>query len=704
MIDKERLLNPFNRRLFKFLLLVLTAAGCFASLFNSITQRSPGYALSAGSVSVVDILAPTTLTYTSQILTDQARQDAETRVAPVYLPADPSIARRQLEQLRVTLSYINSVRFDAYASQDQKLADIANLRDIQIAPEDVSILLGLNESRWEAVQREALSVLEQVLRGTIREGDVKETQRRVPTLVSFSLSQEQAQVVTSLVTPYVVANSLYSAEQTAAARESTRAAVEPVQKTYIAGEIIVRRGQIITPSNEEALQQYDLVTPQENLEEILAALALTILLCGFIAVYLSRRRLTINDNLRGLLLIAFNFLLFLVSSRLVIPDRTVIPYLFPLQAFGLTIAALFQVELALVLSLVLSIFAAYGMPNSLDLTIYYAMSSLVGILALSKATRISHFFWSGISIGISGALTILAYRLSSPLTDLIGIATLSGAALFAGIASASLSLLFQFLYSQILGMTTALQLLEISRPDHPLLQYILQYAPGSYQHSLQVAVIAEQAAEKIGADSLLIRVGGMYHDCGKAANPSFFIENQVGEKLNPHDDLDPIVSAQTILRHIEDGVALARKHRLPPRIQDFIREHHGTMLTRYQYTRAVQAAGNDYTKVDENLFRYPGPIPASRETALLMLADGTQARVRAELPETEDEIRAVVRKVIDYCQKEGQLDNTRMTLKDLSIITESFVQTLKNTYHPRIRYPEINPPTVPAAPPKGPQP
>jgi membrane-associated HD superfamily phosphohydrolase len=127
------------------------------------------------------------------------------------------------------------------------------------------------------------------------------------------------------------------------------------------------------------------------------------------------------------------------------------------------------------------------------------------------------------------------------------------------------------------------------------------------------------------------------------------------------------------------------------------------LLTRYQYTRAVQAADNDYTKVDKSQFQYPGPIPASRETALLMLADGTQARVRAELPETEEEIYVIVRKVIEYCQKEGQLDDTRVTLKDLGLITESFVQTLKNTYHPRIRYPEINPPTVPISPLKGPQ-
>jgi hypothetical protein len=221
----------------------------------------------------------------------------------------------------------------------------------------------------------------------------------------------------------------------------------------------------------------------------------------------------------------------------------------------------------------------------------------------------------------------------------------------------------------------------------------LQNAPGSYQHSLQVAIMAEQAAEKIGADALLVRVGAIYHDAGKALNPSFFIENQVPGKLNPHDDLDPAESAQTIIRHVTDSVLLAKKFHLPSRMIDFMREHHGTLITRYQYAKALEAADNDPGKIDLRLFRYPGPRPQSRETALLMLADGAQARARAELPQDEEHIRSLVRKNIEFCQHEGQLDDTRLTLRDLNTISESFINTLKNTYHPRIRYPEIAPVT-----------
>ena len=231
--------------------------------------------------------------------------------------------------------------------------------------------------------------------------------------------------------------------------------------------------------------------------------------------------------------------------------------------------------------------------------------------------------------------------------------------------------------------------MEISRPDYPLLQFLLRNAPGTYQHSLQVANLAEQAAETIGADALLSRVGALYHDVGKSTNASFFIENQVPGNLNSHDDLDPIKSAATIIQHVSDGLQLTRKYRLPPRIRDFISEHHGTLVTRYQYTRAVEAAGNNPNLVDLEQFRYPGPAPRSRETALLMLADSCEARARAELPKDDAELRKLIKNVIDYCQKEGQLDNTSITLRDLSQITSSFFSTLKNIYHPRLHYPEL---------------
>jgi putative nucleotidyltransferase with HDIG domain len=299
------------------------------------------------------------------------------------------------------------------------------------------------------------------------------------------------------------------------------------------------------------------------------------------------------------------------------------------------------------------------------------------------------------TVAVVAVAMIAAFRVTSGDIDWIGLATLVGAAVFSGLASGGLALLLQSLLAQFLGLPTALQLLEIARPDFPLLQEFLRKAPGTYQHSLHVANLAEQAAEKIGADALLTRVGAIYHDIGKsAADPSFFIENQVPGNIDTHGDLSPAEAAAEILRHVKDGVALARKHRLPRRIDDFILEHHGTMLTRYQYNQAVERAGGDAHKVDVEEFRYPGPRPRSRETALLMLADAAEARSRAENPEGDEKLREIVRSVIERAERQGQLDNTQLTLQDLNLITDSFVTTLRGTYHPRIQYPST---AVPAA-------
>jgi putative nucleotidyltransferase with HDIG domain len=377
-----------------------------------------------------------------------------------------------------------------------------------------------------------------------------------------------------------------------------------------------------------------------------------------------------------------------IGARFIIPDRTVLPYAYPLASVGLLIATMFGLEAGIIFSLLTALLVPYGMPNALDLTPYYMISSLVGVLVLGSARRVWTFFRSGMAIAAAGMIALLAFRF--PFTNLDGIALLqlAGAAIFSGLASSSIALLLQYFLAQTLGLTTALQLIEISRPDFPLLQFFLRHAPGTYQHSLQVANLAEQAAELIGADALLTRVGALFHDVGKSLNPTFFIENQPSEGVNPHDTLDPKESASIIIAHVKDGAALARKHRLPRRIDDFILEHHGTMITRYQQSKAIEAAGGDKSQVDDTDFQYPGPRPRSRETALLMLADGTEARARAIRPQGEEEIRELVLATIEAAQKQRQLDNTQLTLQDLSIITDAFVTILKGTHHSRIPYPK----------------
>jgi hypothetical protein len=683
---------PTRIRAFQFILLILVGLVSLAALIVPVALSPGALPLSAGDVAPRDLQAPQAIEYVSEVRTEDARAAAVRAIPQVYSPPDPSIARSQIERLRSALDYISLVRADELATPEQKSADLESLSDISLEPETIDQILELSSARWDAVQQESLSVLEQVMRNTIRENDLPMIRRNVPSLVTLALTEEQATLVAELVSAFITPNSFSSPELTEAARQAARDAVTPVVQSYKPGEMVVAGGQVITPAQLEALQKLRLIEPNPEWQDYLGATALVILTTSFVGLYFRRRKRPFLSQVRSLLLIAIIFIVFLVGARLSIPNRTIIPYLYPLPAIALLLATLFSLETGLIFALVISILAAYGLPNTLDLMPYYLLSSLMGVFALGQAHRFWAFFRAGLAITIAGIAALLAFRLPFTQMDWVGIATLMVAALFNGFASASLTLVLQYFLAQILGLTTPLQLLEISRPDFPLLQFFLRNAPGTYQHSLQVANLAEQAAENIGADALLTRVGALFHDVGKAMNPAFFIENQAHGDINTHEDLDPADSSAAITQHVLDGIKLARKYRLPRRIDDFILEHHGTMLTRYQYNQAVEAAGGDETKVDAQKFRYPGPSPRSRETAILMLADGTEARVRAGRPSNEEELRDIVRSTIEFTLTSGQLDYTQLTLSDITKIADSFVTTLRGSFHPRIEYPKVKGP------------
>ena len=600
--------RSFQHSLFIALILIVSAALAMVALIMPLLVRMISPSLEVGQVAAQDYRASSTISFTSDVLTEQRREAAAQAVLPVYTAPDTSIARQQLEHLRAALAYVTTVRADNYASSKQKLDDLSALDDIHLSQETATTILALSDSRWQAVQQEAIVVLEQVMRNTIRADRLEEARNSVPALVSLSLPEQQAAIVAELAAAFVAPNSLYSESLTDAARQKASASVTPITRTYIAGETVAQRGQVLSAADVEALQKMGLIQPEQQWQDYVSSSALVLLMMAFIGFYLRREPKVLRDA-RSLTLLTLLFLGFLLAARLVIPGHTVIPYAFPLAAYSLLVAALFSSELALITSLPLAIMAAFGLPNALDLTLYYTMGGLFGVLALGRARRLSSFFWAGAGIFVSSGLVVLVFRLTQPTTDLIGLATLTGAALFNGLATASITLLLQFFLAQLLGMMTPMQLMDLTRPDHELLQMILREAPGTYQHSLQVANLAEQAAERIDADTLLVRVGALYHDVGKTLNPVFFIENQVPGFLNPHNDLEPADSAAIIIRHVTDGLELARKHRLPRRICDFICEHHGTMLTQYQYVNAIKAANGDEDQVDIEQFRYPGPRP-----------------------------------------------------------------------------------------------
>jgi len=666
----------------------------FAALIIPITNPLSEPRIQAGLVATEDILAPEDLTYPSDLLTEELRQRVVAEVAPMYTPTDTSVARQQLERLRTALTYITSVRADQYASMDQKLADLSALEEITLDPKTALSILDLSDSRWQAVQQEAIIVLEQIMRTTIREDRLEEARKSILAFISLALSEDQANIVDELVSAFMIPNSLYDETLTKAARQQARAAVEPVTRSFVTGETIVQRGKIINDLDIEALSQYSLLDISYRWQDLASVAALSLLTVTFLGIYVFWHRRT-SKLVLNLGLIAILFLVFLFAGRLIIPGHTVLPYMFPVAAYGMTVSTLIAVEPAIVTSLPLAILITFGLPYSLELTLFYVLTSLFGIFALGRAQRVTSFLWAAGAITASGMAVILVFRFPNPTTDLVGLVTLAAASLFNGIASSGGALLLQFFLAQILGKTTSLQLMELLRPDNPLLQLLLRNAPGTYQHSLQVANLVEQAAERIGADSLLARVGALYHDIGKITNSAFFIENQLPGNLNPHDDMDPVTSAAVIINHVSSGLELARKYRLPKSIQDFIAEHHGLMITRYQYGKAIEAVEGEKNKVPLDKFRYPGPRPRSRETALLMLADGSEAHVRADRPKDEVELRKIIRSVIDNRISSGALDDTDLTLRDLDAIVDSFTATLRGMYHPRIQYPKYESVTEP---------
>lgn len=696
--------NPIWQVVFLILLPIVTG---FIAL-QIITSPSPltqaTSSLSVGQVSPQDVLAPRTITYESRVMTDQERDLAERAVSVVYTPLDTGVARQQVNHLRDTLAYISSVRADQFASHEQKIEDISALEDFQLKPETSQKLLGLSDSRWQVVQQEAVNVLEQVMRTTIRDSQLEDVRRSVPAMVSLSLPEEQANIVSELVRAFVNPNSFFSETLTETARLRAREAVKPVSRSFVAGETVISRGRLITEKDIEALQALGLAQPKKGWQDYLGVGNIVFIIMLFTALYLRSVFVPRNPRVlgrRAMLVLSGLFLMFLYIARIAITGDDFISYMVPLSAFSLTLAALFSSDLAIVAILPLVLLATYGVPVDIELLMYHVMGTMFGIFTLGRGQRVYSFVGASAISAISGVLIVIAYRfIESPLTETIltnsatqrMLITLGVAAVVNAVSSAGLTIVLQFALAQFLGIVSPLHLVELTRPDHPLLRMLMRNAPGSYQHSLQVANLAEQAAETVGASGLITRVGSLYHDIGKSKAPAYFIENQLPGQPNPHDEMDPAESASIIIGHVTDGLKLAQKYRLPRRIQAFISEHHGDSLARYQYVKAVKAAGGDENLVDEGKFRYPGHRPQSRETGIVMLADGCEAATRAKRPANEAELRAIVDAIFDTRLQDHMLVDTDLTLKDLTTIKESFIDTLKGIYHPRIEYPRLERP------------
>lgn len=686
----EKLSKGFSKtKNWRIILLALLFLSSFLIIGLPISLRASPYTLKVGDVTFQDIRAPRSFSYTSDILTNQAKDIAEKSVQPVFIPADPLDARRQFESLKQSIEAIEAIRFTEDLTVDQKIQRLRNDPVLFLNEDTARYSISITNAKWIQIKNESYRIFELIIRNPINSDQLENVKNTIPNFIGYAFSEKDVQLISQLITPFITINSVYSNEKTNEAVQAAREKVSPVVRTYTAGEMVVFSGQVITPTIYETLQYLGLVQQRDEPLDLLSAAFLVIGSLLVPSLYIRQARKQIIDDVSALILVSFLFIVFLLVAKLVITNHTILPFLFPIAAFGLVISSLFDYELGVIGFIPLCILVCYLLSNNLELAVYYLLTATISIFVLGKGRRLITFFMTGMGIGIVGSSVILVFRLTSGFINIEEIITLVGVTFLNGLGTMSLTLLLQNYTAVLLGRTTALQLMDLSRPDHPLLQYLLHKAPGTYQHSIQAANLAEQAARAVRADPLLARVGALYHDIGKTSNPAFFIENQVKGEIDSHEDMDQRESAKIIIRHVKEGVTLAKKYGLPPQIINFITEHHGNTIARFQYMQMLNKNASQKGKIDKKKFTYPGLPPRTRETAILMLVDGCEARARAEKPRTEFALRKMVKETIDYYIKEQQLDNVNLTLRDLKLIEDSFVYTLSNVSHKRIQYPDF---------------
>jgi cyclic-di-AMP phosphodiesterase PgpH len=670
-----------------------TVLGLFLAIFISIVLiidflPSNLVFLSAGYVSSMDILAPYDLTYESELRTRQAQDAQAASVEDIYDPPDPSVGRQQEVRTRQILDYISTVREDPYSSLKRKAGWIAAIPDLQLSSTVLTRTLELGEEQWKEVEEEAVQTLIGAMQGEIRDSQVAAVRRSLPTLISPSISVDQAAVVEAIAGNLVKANTSYNAARTEEAKQQARLSTEPVQVTIRKGEAIVRQGSLVRPVDIEALDAFGLRQQEIRWQSVAGAIALAIIATLLLELLIFRLQPSLWSRGRTAGVTVLLIALFVVVGKLMLPVAdSIVPYLYPLPALSMILSILFGPALGMAVGVIMTLLGGYMSGGSLEITTYLLAGALMGALSLGRAERLKSFLRAGLSVALTNAAVLATFGILAPEQDLVQVTLDALVGIISGGLATSLALAAFFIISAGLDLTTPFQLMELSRPTHPLLRQLLLKAPGTYYHTLMVANMAEEAAERIGADGLLTRVGTYYHDIGKTVRPYFFAENRV-INVNPHERLTPHTSAQIIISHVTDGLDLAQKYRLPSAIRAFIPEHHGTGMTLAFYRMAVKAAGDDGSPVDEASFRYPGPKPQSQETAITMLADSCEARVRSAEPATVEEMEGIVAETIKTRQDEGQLDDCDLTLRELSVIRDAFISVLRGVFHPRVKYPE----------------
>jgi len=520
--------------------------------------------------------------------------------------------------------------------------------------------------------------------------EVYDLQKAVDVIVTNGLLQglpDTSQLI-AIAVENLQPNLVYSAYLTEQELSNRLQLVSQAYGKVSRSELIISKGELVSDESYRKLESL-----KEAYEERashrsdsywiwLAQLMLTVTVYVILYSYLSYYRYDVRSSGSKYFFVLTSFTLFAVLGIASVFLESISIYMLPIPLFVLLVRNFFDAKLAIFLVFMLSISVGLIAPNGYEFVFIQSITGIVAAISMNNLRKRAQLLWITLIVFISYSIVYLAFTLlkeGSP--DAIEWQNLTFFAISAGLSLLTYPLVF--LFEKLFRLVSEVTLLELSDTNNTLLRSLLDHAPGTFQHSLQVANLAEDAALHIGAHALLARTGALYHDIGKIEHPALFIENQVGG-VNPHDEMEPEQSAKAIIAHVNDGIKLANKQGLPKQLVDFIATHHGNSAVRYFL---YQAKEQDAT-VDESLFRYPGPRPFTKETAILMMADSVEAASRSLKDHSPEQIDSLVEHIIDAQRNEGQFDEAPITFAEITAIKKVFKQRLQSLYHNRVAYPE----------------
>jgi len=635
-----------------------------------------------GDVSAVDIKAPREVI--DVIATEALRQQAAANV-PEQWEKDPKV----LAELKTQVAAFRDAVALLQAGTPTTQEIIGSLRPFLSSSMSDSDIIALAASQPELLDTgvaKLLEVLEAGLSAGIKSENLLSAKAdMVSDLSSASeIPAHVAKALGSFVDKNLKANWVLNEESTERERRKAVDAVEPVRIRR--GQFIVREGDIVTEQQMALLVELGMVGPRVRFAAVAGACLMSALIIGVIYVYLRAH----HPEVFGSQKLAVLASVLMVSVVTIGGMAAFTGFLIPAATGVLLVASLFDRRFGVLFSACMTLVTGTVTGFDVRFMALALSGGLTASLVLRSDWNRMHLIRAGFVVALTNTAIYIGLGLTGtvPLDDVLSWRDML-MVMVDGPFSAVLAVGLLPLFEAAFGIITPIKLLELSNPEHPLLHRLLLEAPGTYHHSIMVANLAEAAAMAIGADSLLARVGAYYHDVGKIKRPYFFTENQIQGMDNPHDKMSPTLSATVIMSHVRDGLELAKEHKVPQVIQDFIAEHHGTMLASYFYNKAAEGSGGKDARVPEEWdFRYEGPRPRTKETAVVMLADGVEAAVRSLSKPTPARIESLVRKMINDRLMDHQLDRCDLTLKELDIVSETFTKVLAGMFHTRIEYPE----------------